>query len=52
MELPCIAHTLAEGHASLAEALEMGRFDYVVITSPEVRSIPSVYPASFYPSAL
>jgi hypothetical protein len=37
MELPCIAHTLAEGHGSLVEALETGGFDYVVITSPEVR---------------
>ena len=37
MELPCIAHTLAEGHPSLAGALETGGFDYVVITSPEVR---------------
>lgn len=39
MELPCIAHTLAEGHPSLAGALETGGFDYVVITSPEVRTL-------------
>lgn len=36
MELPCIAHTLAEGHPALQGALETGGFDYVVITSPEV----------------
>lgn len=39
MELPCIAHTLAEGHASLAAALDTGGFDYVVITSPEVSNL-------------
>lgn len=37
MELPCIAHTLAEGHPQLQATLETGGFDYVVITSPEVR---------------
>ena len=36
MELPCIAHTLAEGHPALHNALEAGGFDYVVVTSPEV----------------
>lgn len=38
MELPCIAHTRAEGHGSLAAALDEGAFDYVIITSPEVRA--------------
>ena len=36
LELPCIAHCHAEGHAHLQETLETLLFDYVVITSPEV----------------
>ena len=38
LELPCIAHCHAEGHAQLQETLETQVFDYVVITSPEVSS--------------
>lgn len=37
LELPCIAHCHAEGHALLQDTLEREKFDYVVITSPEVR---------------
>jgi uroporphyrinogen-III synthase len=37
LELPCVAHCHAEGYPSLARTLDEQRFDYVVITSPEVR---------------
>jgi len=37
LELPCIAHCHAEGHAQLQQTLETQVFDYIVITSPEVR---------------
>lgn len=37
LELPCIAHCHAEGYAKLQEILDTVAFDYVVITSPEVR---------------
>lgn len=37
LELPCIAHCHAEGYAKLQETLDTVTFDYVVITSPEVR---------------
>lgn len=39
LELPCIAHCHAEGHAQLQQTLETQVFDYIVITSPEVRVI-------------
>lgn len=37
MELPCIAHVLGEDHGSLGPTLDSQHFDYVVVTSPEVR---------------
>lgn len=37
MELPCIAHVLGEDHSSLGPTLDSQHFDYVVVTSPEVR---------------
>ena len=44
LELPCIAHCHAEGHGQLAATLDTNSFDYVVITSPEVRMPQAAFP--------